>query len=328
MEGSLTEMVPRYRELVERQDNPQGSSWGAFGTGDRRGSVNFMTPARIVEALRLPTRGDVFNLDYPINGFDPPISPRRGYAEHRMFARHVDARDDWLDNFFLQSSSHIDGLRHRRHFVHGFYNGVADEAVTVGSPELGVNEWAQTGIIGRGVLLDVDRYRRDCGDPLDHEEGEPLGVALLDDVAAAQGVEFRPGDVLMIRTGWCGFLLNAASADYKATLLKGAKCPGMVQSRESLAWLWDHQFALVAADNIAFEVLPPVPASPFVSPSDGGLMHQEMIALLGLVIGELWALDELADDSAKTGSYESLVVCKPLNLVGGVGSPANALAIR
>jgi hypothetical protein len=48
---------------------------------------------------------------------------------------------------------------------------------------------------------------------------------------------------------------------------------------------------------------------------------------MGLCIGELWDLEALAEDAAATGCYESMVVCKPLNLTGGVGSPANATAI-
>ena len=50
------------------------------------------------------------------------------------------------------------------------------------------------------------------------------------------------------------------------------------------------------------------------------------IALLGFVIGELWWLDDLAADCTRTGVYDCLVVAKPLNLTGGVGSPANATA--
>ncbi len=57
-------------------------------------------------------------------------------------------------------------------------------------------------------------------------------------------------------------------------------------------------------------------------------MHQEMIAMLGFAIGELWSLDELAADSDESGKYDCAVIAKPLNLVGGVGSPANAIALR
>ena len=58
------------------------------------------------------------------------------------------------------------------------------------------------------------------------------------------------------------------------------------------------------------------------------MLHRQMIALLGLAIGELWKLDALAEDCAADGVYEMLLTAKPLNVLGGVGSPPNALAIK
>ena len=57
-------------------------------------------------------------------------------------------------------------------------------------------------------------------------------------------------------------------------------------------------------------------------------MHQELIAKLGLPLGELWRLSDLATDCASHASYQCLICVKPLNLTGAIGSPANALAIR
>ena len=72
-----------------------------------------------------------------------------------MFANNPNHRDDWLDSFYLQSTSQVDGLRHIRHPQHGFYGGVPDEAIDVGPPELGIQLLAEKGIAGRGVLLDA-----------------------------------------------------------------------------------------------------------------------------------------------------------------------------
>jgi hypothetical protein len=58
------------------------------------------------------------------------------------------------------------------------------------------------------------------------------------------------------------------------------------------------------------------------------MLHWPLIALLGMHLGELWRLDELADECAADGRYEFMLVAKPLNLLGGFGSPANAVAIR
>ena len=94
--------------------------------------------------------------------------------------------------------------------------------------------------------------------------------------------------------------------------------------------MWDNQVALFATDTFAVEVLPVVADSPFLdtAPEDAGMMHQELIAKLGVPLGELWNLTDLAADSRRTGRWDALVVVKPLNLTGGVGSPANATAIR
>lgn len=59
-----------------------------------------------------------------------------------------------------------------------------------------------------------------------------------------------------------------------------------------------------------------------------GLLHPHLIALLGMVVGELWKLDDLAVDCAADGVYDFMLVVKPLNLTGGVGSPANATAVK
>jgi len=52
-----------------------------------------------------------------------------------------------------------------------------------------------------------------------------------------------------------------------------------------------------------------------------------LIGLLGFAIGELWNLEDLAQDCATDGVYEFLLASAPLNVTGGIGSPANALAI-
>jgi kynurenine formamidase len=179
------------------------------------------------------------------------------------------------------------------------------------------------------VLVDIERHLARSGKSLDYEAGEAFGVRLLDEAAEAQGVEFRAGDILLIRTGWAGWFLETLTQEEQiARRARSAPTPGLIQARETCAWLWDHQFTMVAADNSAVEASPAADPEPFYTETDKGLMHQELIAMLGLVLGELFRLDELAADCAQDLTYDCLVVCKPLALTGGVGSTANALAIR
>jgi hypothetical protein len=328
---------PSYRELMARKDAPAGSSWGVFGKNDEVGTLNFIDAACIRRASALVKRGAVFNLDHNLQAFSPPLAPHRQNLKHTMFCRSPHHRDDYIDNLYLQGSSQIDGLRHFKHQEHGFYNFVSDDDVDPGSPTIGVNRYAERGIVGRGVLIDIERYLATKGRRLDHRAGEPFPASLLDETAAHQGLRFEPGDILLMRTGWLAWYFNETNPEERATLPQHLRSPGLIQSRDTTAWLWDNRIAVGASDNVGFEAIPSIEASPFVteadraagiSPIHAGLMHPTLIALMGLCIGELWDLDPLAEDCARTGVYECMVTAKPLNLTGGVGSPANALAIK
>src|ERR1700704_4636622 len=140
--------VPSYAELLERTDAPRGSSWRVFGDDDELGTVNFLTAERVLAAQQCIRKGAFFNLDCPIDAFDPPILSHRKSLKHTIFGSSPHHRDDCIDSFYLQSGSQIDGLRHFRHPVHGFYNGAPDDSIKEGNPRLGVNRIADHGIVG------------------------------------------------------------------------------------------------------------------------------------------------------------------------------------
>lgn len=318
-----------YADLCGRRDAPPGSSWHLFGDGveGERGMAGFATTEAALGALAFVRRGVAFGLDYPLDAFHPPLAGQRTAPVHTVLTGHSDRRDDFLDGFWPQCSSHLDGLRHRRHHQHGFYGGVPDEQVTAGSPTIGINRWADRPIVGRGVVIDVARYRESLSDEIDHSSGEHLSVELLDATLAWQGTRLTDGDCVLIRTGWAGWYLGRDESDQRD--LRGQlRTTGLDQGRDALAWLWDHHLALAASDTFAFEALPARQDSAFGMPTDHGMMHQDLLGLLGLPIGELWRLDALADDCAEHRTYDCLLVVKPLNLTGGVGSPANATALR
>jgi kynurenine formamidase len=329
--------LPSYRDLLRRTDAPPGSAWGVFGPDDELGSISRLTPDRVLAGAACVRTGTVFNLDLPLDAFDPPLVPARRPARHTMFQRNPFHRDDYLDDFFPQVSSQIDGLRHFGHPDYGFYNGAAADRLVPGDPLLGIQNWAAHGIAGRAVLVDVARYRERQGRPIDHRAGEPIPVADVAEAAERQGTRFEPGDILLIRFGWERFYRAEATQAERRALPSHPRHPGLLQSEDTLEWLWDHQFSLVAGDNFALECWPAVPSSPFRTEAERagappgahtGVMHRAMIPLLGLAIGELWALDALAEDCDRDGRYECLVVAKPINLTGGVASPANATAIK
>lgn len=332
----LPDRVPSYAELRERTDAPPGSSWGIFGEDDELGMLNFLTAEATRDAAGLVRHGRTFNLDYPINAFVPSIAGTRPATAHHMFSNNPNHRDDWLDSFYLQSTSQVDGLRHIRAPQYGFYNGVGDDKITLAwpdKPELGVQLLAERGIAGRGVLLDAKRYFESLGEPWRLDRPHHLTPEELDRIAEWEGVEIRPGDILMLHVGWAKWWLGAGDEERRAR----TGTPGIAQSYEMLAWIWDHRIALFAADNSGLEGSPKLEDTglfladdppPERGPNHNGGLHRHLIPMLGLIVGELWALDALAADCAEDGVYEFLLTCSPLNVIGGVGAPPNAIAIK
>ncbi len=327
--------LPSYRDLLRRTDAPAGSAWGLFGADDERGTVNLLGPEQARRAAGLVRDGMIFGLDLPVNAFDPSLFGRRGLAVHVMEGKGTNNRDDRLDNFYLQSSTQLDGLRHVFHWEHGPYNRVDPAKIDGGDPVLGIDRWSQ-GLVGRGVLIDLPRYFASVGRAEEPFSSYGITVADLTAAAAFQSVTFEPADLLLIRTGWLGAAL-AAPLEVRLGWHTRFTQLGLDQSEELVEWLWDSHFALVACDNAMVERYPPRRDSPFVSAAEAnrigrtimtGMIHRIVIPLFGLALGELWALDELASACAADGRYDFMLIAKPLNLPGGVGSPANAVAIR
>jgi hypothetical protein len=99
------------------------------------------------------------------------------------------------------------------------------------------------------------------------------------------------------------------------------KCTGIEPSRKLAAWLWNNRVAAIATDSPGVEPLP-------MNLGDDGLLHYRALPLLGLPLGELFALVPLAEDCARDKRYEFMLVSAPLNLEGGIASPPNAVAIK
>ena len=315
--------LPSYDELPVRAGAPAGSAWGLFGDSDEVGTVNLMTPDRVVSAASSSRSGKVFALNLPINIPDPPLFTR-GKHTHvvKIFPTADFVLDDYLDNFYPQASSQWDALAHVKHPQYGAYNGIPDREMTGrGGTRLGIDNLARRGIAGRGVLADVARYYDRIGKSINFTKAESIPLEDLQDTLKAQKSPLRTGDVLLIRIGWTKFYLSA-SAQLKEELAQETVVPGIEGSERVARWLWDNHLAAVGGDSPALEALPK-PAG-----SEGEFLHFHMLAFFGMPIGEMWNLEGLADDCAEDGRYDFFFTSAPLNIPGGVGSPPNALAIK
>jgi kynurenine formamidase len=297
-------------------------SWEVFGPEDQLGTINRLNDHTVLSALTMARTGRRINLSLPLTLPDPPLFGRKP-LEHTVYPGSRNSWDDRVDGFYPQGSSQWDSLRHIRAREDGFYGGWGGEPDS--EPAwLGIQNWAEVGIIGRGVLLDVaDSIRQDdpAYDPFSRYwiEANHLRVA-----AERQGTTLQAGDILCVRTGWMDDYLAldaTARRDLSARFgsVSGRAWAGLSGSEDMSRYLWDAQLSAVVADNPAVEVAPGDPAV--------GSLHRRLIPALGFALGELFDFSKLAAACQESGRHEFLFVSIPINLTGGVGSPANAIAI-
>jgi kynurenine formamidase len=323
--------IPKYRDLPRDENDLYPNAWGVFGSEDQLGTLNHLTPARVLHALSSVKTGRVINLNLPLDFFNPPLIAHRGIPKHEIFGLNEFHRDDRIDNFFPQAGTQIDGLRHFANPDKGFYNGFDGADLVEGKPDLGIQMVAQKGISGRGLLVDVAAYRASVGREIDQASNEQITVEDLQATLALQSSEILPGDILLVRTGWLSAVRSGA-----IELTSPVTSPGLAQSETIAEWLWNKQVSMAAADNVALEAWPADRETIRTRAEDEGrmersnhtgMLHRVLIPLLGLTIGELWDLDELAAACHERGAFDFLLTAEPINMPGGVGSPANALAI-
>jgi kynurenine formamidase len=130
-----------------------------------------------------------------------------------------------------------------------------------------------------------------------------------------QGVEIQSGDILFFRTGWRSKFKQEQNA---AEFMAGEPGIGIACAD----WLHERDVAVIASDNWAIEVLP--------GEDDANVFNVHMVLIrdMGMTLGEILDLDELADDCASDGIYEFLCTAPPIKFTNAVGSPINPLAIK
>lgn len=78
----------------------------------------------------------------------------------------------------------------------------------------------------------------------------------IETVAQYQGVEFRRGDILIIRTGTTEVLQHPTPEDFAK--LQNFKMAGVHGTEETARWVWNKHFSAVAGDSQSFEAFPPI----------------------------------------------------------------------
>jgi kynurenine formamidase len=312
------------REAAEKYKN-----WGKWGPKDEIGTLNHTTAEDIVAAAKLVRKGKVISLalnfdhtgpqgaksKYPAMGRTNPI--------HTMLRTGTDAYSGVLDHrgiraaddmvvMPLQCGTQWDGLGHV-FYENYMWNGYDCREVTSnGAQKCGI-EKTKNRMVGRGVFLDVARA---LGKKW-LDDGYAITCADLDRTAEVQGVKMKRGDFVIVRTGQMEAKLEAGSWDG----YPGGDAPGF--SFETLEWIKRTELAALASDTWGCEVRP--------NESEQGInqpWHWITIPIMGMTMGEIFYVKDLAEDCAADKVYEFLFVAPAIPITGAVGSPTNPLAIK
>jgi kynurenine formamidase len=311
------------RELLG-DDAP--SNWGKWGADDEIGALNYLTAEEVLRGVRHVRSGQVFTLQRLIG--DPngdPVWPGRSPAERTMildesswdgadapaFPGGLHYADDKI-NAFLQGSTQYDALGHVW-YDGKIWNGYDARSTIGGLDRASVEPIAQRGVVGRGVLLDMARFRGK--DNLD--KAETFGHEDLEACAKAQGVTIEPHDILVIRTNFLKLFFDQGEAFYE-----GFCEPGLTYTADLVRWFQDKEIPNLVTDTIANEVTTD-PVSGVALP-----LHCALMRNLGVTLTEICDLEKLAASCAEDGQYTFLYVAAPLKVHQASGSPVNPVAIK
>lgn len=346
-------MAPRWKH------RPEGSNWGDFGEDDQRGRMNLITPEKVKQGIAEVQEGKTFCLtlpmDYPggrtLNArrFPPRLfSTNRGGLANFNFPlsmddpRLLDVVCDDAALICLQYSTQWDSLCHvgARFDADGdgeaeivYYNGWRGGEDLVSPTErpegdeftkfegsnarkLGIQNMAESCAQGRGVLIDLQKH---CGDGRSH-----VGYDQLMRILEADKVEVETGDMVCVHTGFSKVVMDM---EKKVDLDRLNSASACFDGRDErlLQWITDSGLAVLIADNYAVEdthaVLPAGNSEIVFLP-----LHHHCLFKLGVHLGELFWLHDLAMYLRQAGRSRFLLTAPPLRLPGAVGSPATPVA--
>jgi kynurenine formamidase len=230
-----------------------------------------------------------------------------GVLDHRG----IRASDDMVV-MPLQCGTQWDGLGHI-FYENYMWNGFdCREVTSAGAQKCGI-EKTKDKMVGRGVFLDLPKVKGQNA----LEDGYGITCNDLDQAADALNVSVGKGDFVIVRTGQMEIKLKEGSWDG----YPGGDAPGF--AFETLEWIQENEIAGLASDTWGCEVRP--------NESEEGInqpWHWITIPIMGLTMGEIFYLKDLAEDCSKDEIYEFLFVAPALPITGAVGSPINPLAIK
>lgn len=344
-------------------NRPEGSTWGDWGDDDELGRINLITPQKVLEGVAEVREGRTFCLSLPLDfpggtalnqrRHPPRLSPTEDmdgvkdtFFNIRMSEmpdfgdpKYVDVWADDVVTLSLQYSTQWDSLAHvgaefdadgdgveEAVYYNGYRAGTdlvgpSDDARGDGSGHrsfahhLGLEHMAFHGVQGRGVLVDLHAHLGD--------RWQAVNLDTLQGVMRDDNVVVEPGDMLLLHTGYATRILEwNKEPDPRKLFTTGSYLDAFDDAL--LQWIADSQISALVADNYAVEGL----LGKDKDPSRHSFLpiHHLCLFKLGVPLGEMWFLDELATWLRANNRSRFLLTAPPLRLPGTVGGPLNPIA--
>ena len=327
---------------------PEHSTWGQWGEDDQLGRLNLITHEKVKQAVAQVKEGKTFclslPLDYPggqvINKvrFPPVLKPviRNGepyfnYLWNKLDPNHTDIGCDDAVLLHTQYSTQWDSLAHRGAMFDVWGNGVEEPVYYNGfkagvdvvmndehetkAKALGMEHMAYHGVQTRGVLVDLHSTYGDF-------PRKEVGYDDLMQLMEQQKVEVEPGDILCLWTGLDQMILKMKGKPDDSITKACAVLNGF--DNKLLKWIIDSGVSAIASDNLAVEAVgKKVPEG---TKGSNLPIHELCLFRLGVHLGELWQLCDLAQWLKQNQRNQFLLTAPPLRLTGAVGSPLTPIA--
>jgi len=326
---------------------PEQSNWGDFGDDDQIGRLNLIDQSKVLQGVAEVKVGRTFCLSLPLNYpggqvlnavRKPPVlkpvirnnSPYFNYKWNQLNQSHTDIESDDAVLLYTQYSTQWDSLAHRGKLFDVdddgidesvYYNGYrADEDVLIDNEQntsanaLGIENMAEHGVQGRGVLVDLFT-----------EYGEfprkELGYDEFMRLMKQQKVSVESGDILCLWTGLDQMIMRMKGDPDSSIRDACAVLDGF--DEKLLNWIEDSGVAAIASDNLAVEAV----GKQVTENSRGSNLpiHDLCLFRLGIHLGELWYLAEIAKWLRVNQRTRFLLTAPPLRLTGAVGSPVTPI---
>src|SRR5712671_2663053 len=286
------------RAAAERLKN-----WGKWGADDEIGTLNYTRPEDIVAAAQLVRKGKVISLALPYDHKGPQggktkyPSLGRFNPVHLMMRTGTDAYSGVLDSRKIRSSDDVIMMPTQ----------CGTQWDGLGHIFYGDNMWN-----GYDCRMVTSAGAQKCG--IEKTSERMVGRGVLLDIPRMLGMEHLP-DAFAITNE----MLDKAERHFSVEVRRGDS-PGL--AFETLDWLHAKQVAAIATDTWGAEV------RPNETDEANQPWHWISIPIMGLTVGEIFDLGELARECAEDKRYEFLFVAPALPVTGAVASPVNPLAIK